>query len=122
MPSGLVRGMTWVHLTTTSSPSIAVNSIGNFQSSMPNMESTSQRAMASRPFDPPPGAVDVDRVLGVEAGQRAEGVGLEPLVDAPAQLVVAVDGLLDLLARVRHRFPFLGGFLGRVSSSGLVRR
>ena len=43
------RGMTWVHFTTTSSPSMAVNSIGNFQSSMPSMESTSQRAMVSRP-------------------------------------------------------------------------
>src|SRR6516164_9123447 len=28
-------------------PSIAVNSIGNFQSSMPSMESTSQRAMVA---------------------------------------------------------------------------
>ena len=44
-----VRGMIWVHFTTTSLPSIAVNSTGNFQSSMPSMESTSQRAMASRP-------------------------------------------------------------------------
>ena len=41
--------MIWVHLTTTSLPSMAVNSTGNFQSSMPTMESTSQRAMASPP-------------------------------------------------------------------------
>ena len=41
--------MICVHFTTTSFPSIAVNSMGNFQSSMPTMESTSQRAMASRP-------------------------------------------------------------------------
>ena len=48
-PVGLIRGMICVHFTTTSFPSIAVNSMGNFQSSMPSMESTSHRAMVSRP-------------------------------------------------------------------------
>ena len=43
------RGRICVHFTTTSSPSIAVNSIGNFQSSMPSMESTSRRTMVSFP-------------------------------------------------------------------------
>ncbi len=70
--------MICVHFTTTSFPSIAVNSMGNFQSSMPSMESTSQRAMVSLPFEPAPGAVDVDGVLGVEVGQGAECVRLEP--------------------------------------------
>ena len=45
-------------------------------------------------LDPPPGPVDVHGVVGVEVGQGAERVGLEPLVDPPAQLVVAVDGRL----------------------------
>ena len=66
------------------------------------------------PFEASPGTVDVHRVLGVEVGQHPEGIRFDPFVDAPAQLVVAVHGRLDLVAWKRHRAPSLLRLAGAV--------
>jgi hypothetical protein len=69
-------------------------------------------------LDATPGAVDVDGVVGVEIGERAERVRFEPLINAPAELVIALDRGADLVAGECHVVAVLSRLLLLVVARG----